>query len=83
VPESRDAQIMINLEVSIMALVKKVMRENNISASSYARKLILHDLAGRGILTQEIMLQVMTTDSVEELQAQILEKVGAAGHANS
>lgn len=66
---------MVNLEVTVMALVKKVMRDSNISASSYARKLILHDLVERGVLTQDIMLQVMTTDSVEELQAQILERV--------
>lgn len=75
-PESRDCQIMVNIETTFMALVKQVLTDNKISASSYARKLILRDLMGRGILTSEVMLQVMTTDSIEELQASVLDRAG-------
>lgn len=86
-PESRDCQIMVNIETTFMALVRQVLTDNKISASSYARKLILRDLMGRGILTSEVMLQVMTTDSIEELQASVLERAGngngglISGHA--
>lgn len=67
---------MVNIETTFMALVRQVLTDNKISASSYARKLILRDLMGRGILTSEVMLQVMTTDSIEELQASVLERAG-------
>lgn len=85
-PEQRDCQIMVNIETTFMALVRQVLAENKISASSYARKLILRDLMARNILTPDIMLQVMTTDSIEELQAVVLNGIHAqveAAHAKS
>lgn len=71
-PEKRTYRVTANIETTFGLLIEnKICRDENITGSEYLRQLIVHDLDARGLLTQELLLRMATTDSVEQLQAHV------------
>ena len=63
--ETRDCQIMVNIEPTFMALVRRVQDLLSMSASSYVRRLIIRDLQDRGLLTVDSLVSATTISDTE------------------
>lgn len=57
--QSRSCNIMVNIEPAIFALVRDLIDKDGASASGYARKLIIDDLRRRGVLTDNMLADLV------------------------
>ena len=64
-PEGKDSWIMVRLEPSFRALVSRVERECNMSASAYARSAIIRDLHARGLLSADALVRITSMSNTE------------------
>lgn len=60
--QSRSSNIMVNIEPLIHGIVLDLLEKEGMSASGYARLLIINDLRERGLLT-DAMLAELTVSS--------------------
>lgn len=71
-PERRTCRFTVNIETTFALIIEnKVCRDLKLNASEYIRQLIIRDLNARNLLTQELLLRMATTDSVEQLEEEV------------
>lgn len=71
-PEKRHCRITANIETTFAMLIEnKICRDEGITQSEYLRQLVVRDLNARNLLTQELLLRMATTDSIEQLEAHV------------
>lgn len=58
--ENRTAQIMVNIEPTLLDLLDKMAKKYKMSHSTYARQLIINDLIAQGLVTPSIMELLLT-----------------------
>lgn len=58
--ETKDRQIMVNIEATFYNILCAILSKENKSASAYARSLIIKDLMAKGLLTESILAHVVT-----------------------
>lgn len=59
-PETKSRNVMVNLEPTVAETMLLFLAREGISASSYCRRLIIKDLSDRGLLTDEIIVRMIT-----------------------
>jgi hypothetical protein len=60
-PEVKDRAIIVNIEETFYDIVQRIVTKERISMSAYARNLIIKDLLERGMLTESILADVLTS----------------------
>jgi hypothetical protein len=56
--EIRECKIMVNLEPTFNDALNRLINQTRESASSYTRRLIIKDLRERGLLTDDMIMDV-------------------------
>lgn len=64
-PEGKDSWVLVRLEPSFRALISRVEREGNMSASAYVRSAIIRDLHARGYLNADMLVRITSMSSTE------------------
>lgn len=67
--EARQVPFTAYLEPTLWALAQTAVAQDNSTASSYVRQLILRDLKRRGILTDDIMLALLDGTGMDKIIA--------------
>lgn len=67
--EPRGVPFTTYLEATLWALAQTAVAQDNTTASSYLRKLILNDLKKKGILTPDIMMTLLDGTGLEKIVA--------------
>lgn len=67
-PEPRDSRITTNIETTFFVLAQRVAEQNGWTLAQYIRKLIADDLNKRKLLSQELLMRMTTTDSMQDVQ---------------
>lgn len=57
--ETRDRQVVVNIEGTFFDLVELVSQKDNITRSSYIRGAIIKDLLSRGMLSERTLAQIL------------------------
>lgn len=76
--EPRGTPITVYIEASIWMLAQSALLAEDITASSYIRNLIITDLRARRILTEELLVGLLTGKTLDTIQ-EALAAVGNAG----
>lgn len=66
--EGRDIRLTTSIEPTIAALIRRLEKQLNVSASTYIRGAIIRDLHARDLLTSELMVR-MASMSTREFQS--------------
>lgn len=72
--EARQTPLTVYLEPTLWALMQKAVLQDDTTASSYLRNLIIDDLRQRGIITEEIMTGMLKGTNLRDALA-AMEKI--------
>lgn len=67
-PEPRDARITFNIEPTFRAMLDQIAATQGVPTSIFCRKLVVKELRERGLLTEEVLFRMATTDSIRDLE---------------
>lgn len=71
VSEGRDIRLTTSIEPTIAALIRRLEKQLNVSASTYIRGAIIRDLHARGLLSADTMVR-MASMSTREFQSLVI-----------
>lgn len=82
--EARQTPLTVYLEPTLWALMQKAVLQDDTTASSYLRNLIIDDLRQRGIINEEIMTGMLKGTNLRDALAAMEKIMGpTAINANS